>query len=470
MALQKKKQSVKRDMCILTLLVAFASQSLIGQSRFSEQQLVEDLIFYRSKLEQYHPNLYIYTSKEKMNHFFDSLTRSIDKPLDEAEFYRKITLTSALVKDGHTLILPSNSFVGHHNSNSKFIPLQIGLYEDQLYVKMNCTPSIVIEDGTIIDSINGISAGEIIEELSNRQVRDGNNLSYSNWILDTYFREYYSYTFGHPEVYMISYKKDEVLQTLQMPALVKDSVYHYRQSNYPEIYSNNTPSKGVYLDYDSSRTIAILTIKDFHSEVLKSEYRQNFRKEIRSIFERIFLAQPRNLVIDLRNNQGGDVENGVLLLSYLINRPFKIVEEYNRVKKGRLVKCKGPSPGFHRPDKNQFMGQIYVMLNGGSFSNSAIVSSCLRENTNAIFVGTETGGNPNVLAGYAKEFELPNTRIKVEIPTKQFIMTSLMKNDGSGLIPTHEIDPDIQDNIHRNDRQLAFVMRLIKENENILKR
>lgn len=110
------------------------------------------------------------------------------------------------------------------------------------------------------------------------------------------------------------------------------------------------------------------------------------------------------------------------------------------------------------------------MLNGGSFSNSAIVSSCLRENTNAIFVGTETGGNPNVLAGYAKEFELPNTRIKVEIPTKQFIMTSLMKNDGSGLIPTHEIDPDIQDNIHRNDRQLAFVMRLIKENENILKR
>lgn len=441
----------------------FVCQRLIGQTLFTVKQLKDDLLFYKSKLEQYHPNLYLYTSKEKVDYFFDSLILSINKPLDEANFYQKITLTSPLVRDGHTLILPSKSFVEFHNSQSKFLPLQIGLFEGHLYVKMNCTPTTMLEDGTIIDSINGISSNKIIEELSRRQVRDGNNISYSNWVLNTYFREYYSYIFGHPEVYYFSYAKNNFMHTVQINALSKDSIYYYRQKNYPKVFSSGTQSKGVYLDYKRGQKIAVLTIKDFHSEVLKSQYNQNFTNEIKSIFARMDTIRPEALIIDLRDNQGGDIENGVLLLSYLINRPFKVIEEYNRVKNGKMVKCKGPSSGFHKPNKKPFEGQIYVMLNGGSFSNSVIVSSCLRAHTNAIFVGNESGGNPNILAGYAKEIELHNTKIKVEIPTLQFTMTNLTKNDGCGLIPNYKIDQNIQDNIQQRDRQVDFVKSLIKE-------
>ena len=335
---------------------------------------------------------------------------------------------------------------------------------------MNCTSSIVIEDGTIVDSINGLSSQEIIKELLDRQVRDGNSLSYSEWILDTYFREYYSYAFGHPEVYDVSYTNEDVKHSLKIPALLKDSIYHHRLVNYPGIYSSATQSKGVYLEYDSSYEVAIITIKDFHTEVLRSEYGQDFSREIRSIFESIFSVNPQNLIIDLRDNQGGDVKNGVKLLSFLLKHPFKIVEEYNTLKRGRIVRCSGPSSGFNRPNRKIFTGQIYVLINGGSFSNSSIVSSCLRANTSAIFVGTETGGNPNVLAGYARNFKLPNTKIRVEIPTKQFIMTSLKGNDGNGLIPTFEIENSIQDNILQNDAQIGFVMKLIKERKETGKR
>jgi hypothetical protein len=448
----------------MTLCLLLAIQTLFGQTKFSEQQLRDDLLFYKLNLERYHPNLYLYNSKDNFNHFFDSLIYSINQSMIEADFYRIITLTSGLIKDGHTLILPSNAFIEHHNSHSRFLPLQIGIYKEQLYVKMNCTSSILVEDGTIIDSINGVSSNEIIKVLIARQVRDGNNISYSNWILDTYFREYYSYTFGHPEVYEISYKKDDGAYRIEIPALFKDSIYQYRTINYPKIYSKNAQSKGVYLEYDSSQNVAILTINDFHSEVLKSEFNQNFSKETKSIFENIFLVNPKNLVIDIRNNQGGDVENGVNLLRYLINQPFRITEEYNRIKNGKTIRCKGPSQGIHKPYGKRFTGQVYVLLNGGSFSNSVIFSSCLKEHTNTIFVGMESGGNPNVLAGYTKDLELPNTKIRVEIPTKQFIMTNLKRNDGNGLIPNYEIDNSIQDNIQQNDKQLDFVMKLIKEN------
>ena len=454
---------MRKTGCLFLLLLLLSTHHLPAQSVFSVQQLSDDLRFYQSKLEQYHPDLYLYQPKEKIDGFFDSLLRSIDAPMGEAGFYRKVTLTSNLVRDGHTLILPSDSFVAEHNAKSRFLPLQIGLHKGQLYVKMNYTPSMMIEDGTIIDSINGIASAEIIAELLNRQVRDGNHLSYAYWILDTYFREYYSYVFGHPETYDIAYTKNSISQHLRLEALYKDSIYQYRKNNYPAVYAEDVRSKGIYLNYDSSRSTAVLVIKDFHSDILKSEYNQNFSQTIQSIFHFIDSLPPRNLVLDLRDNQGGDVENGVLLLSYLINRPFKVVQEYNRVKHGKYVRCGGPSPGFHQPNKIQFKGQMYVLINGGSFSNSVIVSACLKANTNAVFVGTESGGNPNVLAGYAKELELPNTKIRVEIPTKQFIMTSLMSNDGRGVIPTYEIDNTIDDILHQRDGQLEFVMRLIAQ-------
>ena len=454
---------MKKELHILIVLLLLVSLQLVGQARFSEQALTDDLLFYQSKLERYHPNLYVYCSREEMDGFFDQLIRSISHPLTEAEFYQSITQTSHLVRDGHTLLLPSNSFVEYHNANSRFLPLQIGINHDQLYVKMNGTPYVLLEDGTIIDRINGIASQEIIKELLDRQVRDGNNLSYSRWIIDTYFREYYSYTFGHPEVYELSYTQGDVIHNIQIPALPKDSIYQYRSHNYPNIYSSGLPPRGIYVDYDHSKQIALLTIKDFHTVVLKNEFSQNFRREIKSIFENIVQVKPNNLVIDLRNNQGGDIKNGVLLLSYLIHQPFKVVEEYYRMKKGKMVRCKGPSQGYHKPNKNRFTGQIYVLINGGSFSNSVIVSSCLKEHTNALFIGTETGGNPTVLAGNAKEFELPNTRIRVEIPTKQFIMTDLKRNDGNGLIPTYKVENSIQDNIHHRDKPIEYVMMLIEE-------
>jgi hypothetical protein len=457
---------LKKQIFILAVFILSLSLQALAQQQFSIPQLKDDLLFYKSKLEQYHPNLYLYTSQEKLSIFFDSLSHSISSPLGEAEFYKIITKTSSIVKDGHTLILPSNNFIEYHNANSKFLPFQIDLYHHNLYVKMNCLNENILEDGTLIDSINGVSSKCIIESLLNRQVRDGENLSYAEWILDSYFREYYSYIFGHPNTFRISFKKDNNSTVVQTPGLLKDSIYYYRQKNYSHLYPEGIHKKGIYLNYDTTKQIAILTIKDFHSDILKNEYKQNFKKEIKASLKDVIESSAKNLVIDLRNNQGGDVENGTFLLKYLISKPFKVVKEYKKVKNGSLSKDKGSSMGIHSPNKKQFKGQIYVLLNGGSFSNSVIFASCLKENTNTIFVGTESGGNPDVLAGYAKDFELPNTKINIQVPTKRFIMTSLTKSTGSGLIPTYEIENSAKDIINQNDNQLDFLINLIQKSEN----
>lgn len=450
--------------CVLiTVFLALTTTTALGQKMFSPGALKEDLQFYRTQLEQNQPNLYLYTSKEVMDNFFDSLYASIDKPLDETAFYGIITLTSQKVKDGHTLILPGRTYTAFHNANSRFMPFQIGIFENQLYIKMNCTASKLIEDGTVIDSINGTAAKDILYNLCNRQVRDGNNLSYCLWILNNYFREYYSFIFGHPDSFYIAFTQGQRRYHIRAAALPKDSIYYYRQKNYPAFHFDKKPFEGLTLQFDNTKETAILSIKDFHNDVLRKDYHQNFKTVINNFFDSIFLHKTEHLIIDLRNNQGGDIENGVHLLSYLVNKPFKVINSYACIENNAVADCNGASLGFHKPEKKVFEGDMYVLINGGSFSNSAIVSSCLKEYTKAIFAGTESGGNPNVLSGNARDFELPNTKIMVEIPSKRFVMTSMEKNTGEGLKPDYFILNDIHDNMLQKDIPLATVLELIEK-------
>lgn len=471
MSTPKPQKRLLRSIKIIKLSLVFLSLThfVMGQSAspeklFTVQQLQADLQFYKTKLEQNHPNLYLYTPKPRMDFWFDSLNTLVTKPLTALEFYRIITLTSSAVKDGHTLILLSSATTTYHNSSSKFLPLQLTIMNGELYVKMGYTPTKSIAEGTKILAINGISSQQIFQQLTARQVRDGNNLSYPQWILDNYFREYYSYIFGHPNQFEIEYENDLIPAKTTIRALPKDSIVFYRAKNYPGRSFGKEPKTGITFSQHQANNYAILTIKDFHNSVLKAEYKQDFEQTITAYFDTIMQAKTNNLILDLRNNQGGDIENGVHLLSYLLNKPFKVVNAYNCLKSGTSIPCSGPSSGLHQPRKKVYQGNLYVLTNGGSFSNSAIVSSCLQSHQRATFLGTETGGNPNILAGFGKAFELPNTKINVDIPTKQFVMTSLNQNKGEGLKPQYTIQANIADRVRQIDTELNFTLKLIQEN------
>jgi hypothetical protein len=454
--------------CLFALLllqgfIAFAQPHAQAEKLYSIEELKADLLFYKSRLEKIHPNLYLYSTEKEIDHLFDSLSGLVDKPMTDLGFYRILSLSSSVVKDGHTIILPDASTREFHNLNDKFLPYQLAMIDNELYVQYSYTGDKGIPDGVKIKQINGESSREVIDALMRRQVRDGYNLSYAQWILDNYFREYYSYSFGHPDVFEIVFERGGETTKATVPALKKDSISYYKRNNYQSMIADPAPGTGIVLELNRAASYGLLTIKDFHDDILWSQYRQRFDKAVSNSFDSIENSGVKNLIIDLRNNQGGDVENGVYLLSFLLDKPFSVVNGYSCINNGRLEDCRGPSPGMHQPRNINLKGDIYVLINGGSFSNSAIVASCLRTNNRTKFIGTETGGNPNVLAGYAKEFKLPNTKINVEIPTKRFVMTSVEQNSGFGIKPEYVMVPTIEDRIRKVDKQLEFVLKMIKK-------
>ncbi|MGC4038921.1 MAG: S41 family peptidase [Chitinophagaceae bacterium] len=382
--------------------------------------------------------------------FFDSLYLRIKDSLTETEFYNIITLLNSKIKDGHTMFLPGEKTTEYFNNYSKFFPFYIFIQDEKLYVNMNCSADTTIREGNEIVSINGKDVKDILVYLLHRQTRDGNNMAYPKWILTTYFKSYYGFSFGHPSSFSVRFKNEKKeLKETTINALSNDSIRFYRQQKYASRNSEKNNKKGIFLEIDDQSSIATLTVPSFSNYLLKSLYNQQFKAEIEKHFKKIRDSKVKHLVIDLRNNQGGDWEPGRLLLSYLVRKPMKYLE--NSVQSKMI-----------NPAADNFTGDLYVLINGGSFSNSVIVSSSLEQWGRAVFIGEETGGNKTLINGEADESILPNTKIAIQISTQKFIIRNGI-NDGHGLVPSHYIKPGIEDVVADKDIVKEAANKLIQQ-------
>ena len=405
---------------------------------YSKDYLKADLHILKDHLKITNPGLYRYLSRVDFAVFFDSLDRTIDRPMNEQEFLRSITLINGRIGDGHTMFLPSAAAAEYNNTKGKFLPFSVVYLGGKLYITENCSADSTIRRGEEVLRINGTPVPVIMEQLLTRQIRDANNQNYPLWILNHYFTAYYSFSFGQPDQFLLELKEgDEPSHFKNITALTKDSIRHLRQLRYPA-----NKSLGVTLEEEGQT--CVLTIKSFDPDLIRSVYQQDFHRTIDSVFVLLKRHGVKNLILDLRDNQGGDFEPGRHLLSYLLLKPS-------------LFLLAGKASRLIHPRVNRFAGGLFVLINGGSFSNTAIVSSILEREKRAIFIGEETGGNKYIISGDPVGSELPHTRIQSYISTTTFWIRR-GKNDGRGVVPSYPIAPTIGDILSQKDaaKECAF--------------
>ncbi|NUN99005.1 MAG: S41 family peptidase [Saprospiraceae bacterium] len=459
---------------ILIVCSLFSCLRVFGQDApYSTAQLKADLEFLHAALKKSHPGLYSYSTKEEIDAQFNSLAAQLPATMSGLEFYEYLTPLCAKIKDGHTLFNPAETVTAYHNENSRFFPFKIHWDGIKMFVALNYAATDEIDNGAEIVAINETPAFEIIEYCLLRMMRDGESPAYPIWVLNNWFNEYYSYFYGHPTEFAIHYRLGKgPIQTKTIQALSKKSIFENRSKRYPDqAFSRTADQKegnGLVLKIDRELKYAILTIKDFDNTILEETYKQPFKKTIEQYFSQIEAGGVTKLILDLRNNQGGDVENGRLLLSWLMNVPFQLVAGYAKVNEPgetteakRNKPCKGPEMGVFQPKSRAFKGELYVLINGGSFSNSGMVGAALQFYKRGLLIGEETGGNQHLLCGNEEILLLPNTRISVAIPTLQYQIRKADKLSGHGVIPDIVIKPSIRELIKGGDEILNHALKLV---------
>jgi hypothetical protein len=444
-----------RHLGLIFLYSLLSFQSVYRQSPefnpaqvYSVTRLRADLQWLQKTLYQVHPALFRYSSKHSFDSVFDSIERSIDHPLTENQFLSLLENLNGFIRDGHTQFLPSESASTFDNRHGRFFPFGIRIIDEGLYIIQNYSADSLIRSGSQIFSINGIESHSILAELESKQIRDGYNKTYPRWINEHYFPGYYSFAFGQPREFKIKYRDPSGKTRLAIVnALSRDSIRLVREIRYQRGLPQRTIGEGILMTEIENKRTAILKVSTFDPDLLGSLYKQEYKAVFDSLFTRIESKGISKLILDLRDNQGGDFPPARYLLSYLFRRPVPFL-------------LGGKESAMVEPRAHAYSGKLLVLMNGGSFSATAILISILKDAKRGMFIGEETGGNQCVISGDPEEHQLPNTKIRIFVSTVNY-QISTERNTGHGIMPVYFAHPVLQDCLEEKDPAKDLAIKLM---------
>lgn len=487
------------------------------------EKLQADVSYTQRKLERLHPNLYWYISKKELDRKFDSLKTTITQPMTRLDFYKKISPVVCAVREGHMFVYPPvKEYTEKQYDSIKKVgvaPLQqfdLEYNSGKLIVVANKSYDKSIKPGTEIVAINGESPLAVINEYNRYYTSDGFNTTLKKNFSGTRFSSFYTYKHGLQDALRLELRYKDSLKTATIKRRIADTTGTGKKKNkvltQAEIAQQKADRKALskkksYNGYDelskrynrnlrfmeADSSIAVMKIRGFTKGTPGPFYEESFKK--------IKEHQSKALILDLRDNGGGRLYEIADLYSYLADTTFVFIDESEVVSKTSLLTntpyFKGggivlgvakaiAAPFFYgytffkvrkNGDKytyamnsklrkikaDAFKGKVYVLVNGGSFSASCILSSNLKGSKRAYFVGEETGGTYNgSVAGVMPAIQLPASGIKIRLGLVFIAPHYKTDQHGRGIFPDKEIIPTLQDRIDGRDPEMEWVLNDIK--------
>ena len=460
------------------------------EQKFSPSELRADFKIIRENMEKLHIGLYSYTSKNDLDKTFDEIDAGLNQPMTAMEFFRKVTRLNKLIGNGHTSFSPPQPILDAIRKTLPNFPLETFWDGESLYVLQNMSNNEGIQHGSKIREINGTPTGTLMKDMADRIKRDGYNTTYPNMRLSRIFPIHYAVLTDIPDEFEMELEEPGGgLKKIKIKGLTTEKIEENRFTRYKKKKTAWENTKDPALALSVNGNVATMKIRTFQRELIKKKG-QNWKKFFKKSFKRMRKDRVSHLIIDVRDNNGGQPTPTIDLLSHLVDKPFTFYTSINAkvgkipdfpyfvkdgsieyfesigwVRKGNLFELKDKKTfDLNKPAKKPYQGKIYVLTNAFSTSATSSFAGQLKSRTKAIFIGGETGGNPNqTVARQIVALILPNTKIKTIIPLVLSVKSVNFKNTGRGVIPDHEVKPNIQDILSGRDAVMDFTVDLIRK-------
>jgi C-terminal processing protease CtpA/Prc len=489
---------------IFVILLIVKSLSCFAQS-YSAEQVREDMTSLKNEIEKYHPDPYKYISKDKFHRLYDSLSQRIVGRYTLRDAYFVFLPLVQSIGCGHTHMSPDRRLLSKNNSFSerpKYFPFSVRYINNQLLVSRNYSADKKISRGTEILAIDGQPVKKILEHLEKISYYngDGINPDARKYYAIREFRKLYYLWKGEEDSFLITYRK----QGQEKPKMSKiegqntEFMGKMYETRYPDVDEDTTGIVS-YRVIDSSQKVAMVDIRSFMYDMRgigRGGFEKgNFEGETRKIFRKLQENKIENLILDLRGNSGGIIEYSIFFLRYFVSQPFdayklgfrdealqRLKQDYKKFD-GYLAKeatsrlntefTIRDDEGYleskyykkQRPhDEFRYNKNVYVLMNGGTFSAAALLVSKLHNMDVGTYVGMTCGGAyDGCSAAQFSSIQLPNSELEISLPLGRILYNVDSKKYNKPILkPDFEVNPNLEDFLNNEDTVLKFTLNLIK--------
>ncbi len=435
------------------LLIFFCLFNSSKAQRLSKEQAKADLKFTYDALKQIHPSVYRYTKAEEFDNIYKFLDARITDSVDTADLAEITNVLLATTRCVHT-----NMINGLKKKSNTFFSLNFIIHKNKLYARGFSSAN----DTALyrIISINKIPSIEIVDRMLMLRSGDGYGQAFAEAFMSRNFNTFYNILYKSPEsvVFVIQDKGKE------------REVKVERQKKNSNKYKSFDWEGAIALD--TMAAAKLYKLKNIPStRVLKIE---KFKRKNTTFYTKIFSDMQRDsvqqLVIDLRQNSGGNIYHAFYLLNKLIDKDIYMYSERRKTKvmpylsnKGKLQYTLGfllydvvPNGqrwndangmkyyrySYKTLNTSNFKPKVFVLTDGVTVSASSLVAAYLKYYYNAEIIGTETGGTYTGNNGRSfVEVMMPNSTLKFRVPMHYINYFPGVPNTGKGVAVDYEMSP-----------------------------
>ncbi len=442
---------------LVTLLVvlgasALATEDVDWNETIPADVIRDDFAALYSSLEAAHVDLFAQRSRAAYDARYREMLSRFTDPMSRYDVQVAFQKFVAYGNVAHARIdFPVAAYQAFRDDGGRTFPIYPRIVDGTMYVGENYSGDARIRSGDAIVAINGVPAHVWLTRTAAHLSADTAYIAGS--MLEFSFPMYVWAEIGEVAAFRLSLERDGAVRELTVAASARDA-QRAAASALPETFVLDGNTRAFRM---IDERIAYLRPGPFYNVENPSDPWDNaaFTAFVDRAFDTFIEAGARELIIDLRQNPGGNNSFSDAILAWIADEPFRFCssflvrssDEAAASNAARLAQNpeagNGISASFARAyssvphgetfefdvpfvdprDGERFDGRVYALINRHSYSNAVTVAAMIQDYGFGVVAGEKTSDMATTY-GAMETFRLPGTGIEVGFPKAHIIRPS----------------------------------------------
>jgi hypothetical protein len=470
---------------VLIAACATAPEPEAPEGSFAPAALRADFDALYAGLQAAHYNLYANSDRATMDRLHRAVRAELDRPMSAMEAQVFFQRFAAAGHVAHARIdFPEQAYAAYREAGGKAFPLDVRVDDGRIFVTSDLSGEEQLAPGDEIVRLNGATAAEWVSRLRAHISADTDRLAYAQ--LDQLFARLLWLELGGAPSFALDVRTaGRETRSFVLPARTRAEM-RAEAARAPAGLSIDPTQRearmieggvaylrpGIFLNYPSDN---LYDTSAFHAF-------------IDDAFTRFIAADARVLLIDLRDNPGGDNSFSDHMIAWFADEPFRFTADFrirvseqstasnaarlqqdasNSVSAQLAALYAGASSGdivhFNIPiaqprEGRPFTGRVYALINRRSYSNTVSVAAIIQDYGFGTIIGEPTADLATTY-GAMEQFTLANTGFVVCYP-KAYILRPNGDERVAGVTPDIAIETPIVQGA--DDPVLQVALRIVR--------